>query len=946
MIIRNNALTDSASISSSIYDSFYPNGRRIVLKTSYAEDEGSYSRTLSSRSASDILSGDALYRNPRFSHSFLIRQLDSSLNSLITGGAEAVHNSPSLLEIDNPESSSFELTTNDDGTESYTKTMISGGAAFNRLVAETIVGKKGGSNFIDSTVRLALAEMSNTQNSNPDYIAGLAHGNNEYGVIGTTVTTGSRTVVLASGITIEEKNWLLERANLLKSYSTVEDHAYLTSGFSFDIPNGLTNLNQTQTFYPSLQAGNVVEQYLVDAPSSTAYICPSVIELLIFLQSKMEYRCRLGVNVSTSAQSTTNTTLTSNGSVNDHVFGRAFDITYVASKPPATSTVAVDLITQGTDLSKYRSALDHFLTVLSAAPNGLLPDLIVIHGDLMAEMGIVSGNETTDAAIKKKYPKFANVNFQADANHKTNIHVSFSAQRSGQYTGPGGTLGVVGTFLVPITGSPDAALSSVPQAASPVLGEKFTKSYANSTSESLTRLDVFNLLRGTVLSDEAAAIMTAVVIRESNARPAAFNPKVTLIRSEANSNDDFSGDWSVGLFQSNLLVRAHGTKVMSLPVGTTIANNRKTGWNLGYKNATAEGINEANFNQKMYNKYKSLIDAGKTHNQAVTSLFPSVDPSVWIPFNQAFMLYSVVTPNPAPIPFLTSQRLGLTAESGYVFQPWGDYGGGPEKGFITGVNFKDAIEVYESIGKDRVLLKRWTLTMFNGSPGARSSRAYPYSSNWVNGWVYPYSGAPVPPEEELYPNAPGLPSGGPGGTGTDTGGSAYRFPGLSPALTSAMVWSESQIGAPYAAVHTYRFGIPWPALPNGDGASLVSFRNNPDGTPKYYTFPPGTLAYDCSGFVIALYRRVGIDFVSQYGITYSQAFNTDNLPDAPAGNYRAGDIAVYAPDLAGVGHVVVVHSKNSDGTYKTIEAAGGSTGGVQYKTLRQERTTAVKRPLP
>lgn len=940
MKIDNSSINNSAGITSKIYDEYFPDGQIIITGTSSAK-EGISSRTLTSRTISDIQTGDALYRSPKFSQSFFTRTIDSSLNSLVTGGAESVYNSPALISINNPEDASLELV---EGQTELTKTQITGGIAFNRIMAETVLSRKGSADFIDNATRLALTEMSNSQNANPNYIAGLAHGNNPYEVIGTTITTGYRTIVLESSITPEEKGWILDRGNKLKSLNVVEDSTFLTGGFSFDVQDGLKNLKQTETFYPSMQPNSTVEQSLVDAAAQTAYVCPALIELLIFLHSKLDYRGRIGAGVAKSAQSITFGSLSDNGSVNDHVFGRGFDITYIASKPPATEEIAVDLLTQGTDLARYRSALDHFLSVLSVAPNALLPDLIVVHPDLSAELGIVSGNEPVSSAVKTKYPKLVNVNFQSDSNHRTNIHISFSAQRSGQYTGPNGVLGTSGQFLVPVTG--DGALSSVPAGIAPVLGEKFRRNFGTTTGESLTTQEIFDLLRGTIMSDEAAAIFVAVAVRESGSRPAAFNPAVTR-----KNDGTYGGDWSVGMFQMNLKTDAHGSKTMALPFGPTGSVVTKKGWQFGYKNFAQDRITETSFNSSMYSKYRALRDQpAKTYNQVVTELFPSVDPIVWIPFNQASMLYTVITGNPCPLPFTSATKIGGTAESGYIFSPWGDYGGGPPYGFISNVRFKDALDVYATTGKDKLLLKRWTITMFNGSPAARESKSYSYANNWVNGWFYPvtYSsssgwtaGTPTQMDDDLYAGSTGSGGTSGGGTGGDRPGGSGLSTGspLLAKLATAREWALRQIGCPYAAINPYRVGSPpWPYPPDND--NLPGFREG-----LFYTFPGGTIVYDCSGFVVAFWRQLGINFPSQYGIGSSQQFDDDRIPDAPVGNYQFGDIAVYYPN-PNVGHVVLIWEKNSDGSYTTIEATPSRGVSTYYKLQTDpSRLRAVKRPI-
>ena len=100
---------------------------------------------------------------------------------------------------------------------------------------------------------------------------------------------------------------------------------------------------------------------------------------------------------------------------------------------------------------------------------------------------------------------------------------------------------------------------------------------------------------------------------------------------------------------------------------------------------------------------------------------------------------------------------------------------------------------------------------------------------------------------------------------------------------AAVAWGETQIGAPYAAASRYRFGdVPWP------GGTLTGDRGD------RYTFPAGTIVYDCSGFVIAAWRAAGVDLVAQYGLYGSQAFPHSPLEEIDPAAVMPGDLAVYS----------------------------------------------------
>ncbi|HWL44556.1 MAG TPA: hypothetical protein VNQ73_16570 [Ilumatobacter sp.] len=147
---------------------------------------------------------------------------------------------------------------------------------------------------------------------------------------------------------------------------------------------------------------------------------------------------------------------------------------------------------------------------------------------------------------------------------------------------------------------------------------------------------------------------------------------------------------------------------------------------------------------------------------------------------------------------------------------------------------------------------------------------------------------------------------------------------------AAVAWAETQLGAPYAAIDPYRFGTPvWP------GGTLTGSRGNT------YTFAAGTAVYDCSGFVIAAWRAAGVDLSAQYGLYGSQAFPTSPLPEVHPTAIAPGDLAVYSP-VNDVGHIVMIHHIDPDGTVRTIEAS--PRPGVHIGTVDWSRVTSIKRP--
>jgi cell wall-associated NlpC family hydrolase len=149
---------------------------------------------------------------------------------------------------------------------------------------------------------------------------------------------------------------------------------------------------------------------------------------------------------------------------------------------------------------------------------------------------------------------------------------------------------------------------------------------------------------------------------------------------------------------------------------------------------------------------------------------------------------------------------------------------------------------------------------------------------------------------------------------------------------AAVAWGDTQIGAPYVAASRYRFGdVPWP------GGTHIGDRGKP------YTFPAGTILYDCSGFVIRAWREAGIDLSARYGLYGSQQFPSSPLEEINPAAVIPGDLAVYSVDPdSGIGHIVMIHHVDPDGTVHVIEATPSK--GVHIGIINWSRVTSIKRP--
>lgn len=183
-------------------------------------------------------------------------------------------------------------------------------------------------------------------------------------------------------------------------------------------------------------------------------------------------------------------------------------------------------------------------------------------------------------------------------------------------------------------------------------------------------------------------------------------------------------------------------------------------------------------------------------------------------------------------------------------------------------------------------------------------------------------GAPArePPPPRPGQGGPSSRPSGPGGA-TQTGG-----PGR-PGIDGMLDWAKSMIGTPYAAVNPFRFGdVPW------DGKTHRSV----NGSGSTWRYPKGTRVFDCSGFVVAAFRRLGVDLAAR-GIASSSTMRSDRrfLQTVGREALAPGDLITYSPKN-GVGHVVIYV-----GNGKAIESAGGV--GVTVRDVNWARADGFRR---
>jgi len=711
--IDKSQMANSKSITNAIFDSYYPrsknfpNGKIVVENTSFGKN-GVSGRTLTSRSISEAISGDVLYRSPKFASTFYNKSIGSSLNSLITAGSESTFDSTSTLVIEDPESGTY---TDADGVTKTAK--LRGGAAFARILAESIVGKQGGSSFIQEAEgnlydNYVSFETESRQDGKED------HGDTPPNIDSGNPSAGGRMVMLTNNSTVEERAWQAERALLLANTGNMNGTSHLKYGWDFDIPNGLRDLGTKDggSEFPLVDPGSniiTIPVAIIDAAPQKAYICPAIIEFFLLLSTKIKFKGGFGAS-RWSDDSTTNS-MTEGNTLSAHGFGRAFDLMNGTS----LSGTFYDLETL--NLETFRGFMDMFLTAINSFPMHLIPDLLGFDDRLKTEYGVSEDKDADDAAIKLRFPNLKHVRWYPDSGHRNHLHIAFSPARSGIYTGAGGAF-TTGPATPPTTGTvPSRGTFPETIVTTPgnIIDSKYTKSYKVPNTGELSQDEIFQLIAGTVAYPELAALFTAITAREGNV--GSWNPKIVK-----------SKDYSFGCFQINLL--AHGKKTFLTPLPTVLSTE---GWKLA---ATAwEYFGLTNFDQwKSFATSIAKSEANEKTPAYITDSKNSTSDRLWIPINQAFMLYTTCTNRTPVYPLPADQKLGVIPEMQHVLQPWGDYGGGPAYGPISGVKWSDVVGVYlRNTNQTEETLKTWVRRYFAFAGNGATSRSAPVIERWMNG---------------------------------------------------------------------------------------------------------------------------------------------------------------------------------------------------------------------
>lgn len=740
--INNAALSDSASFTTAIHQDFFPNGQTPVKRTSASVNRPMVGQTLSARTLSDVINGDAFFRSPKYAIAAMNKSVSSSLNNLITGSgsiASAGTVDNPIVTVNNPESQGDPKDPNRSDTMQLT-----GGAAVNRIFAESLVGKNFSASFVSEAVRnLHQINIDNYSQGT----GGNGSGGNSSDAAGSTEAQsgGMRNIAFTAELSAEEKGWYEERINLLRSKYPNE---FADTRFVFDIPNefaseGITVYNGEDTSFPGAKVSTeqriISKEIVMQTPTeANAYVCPALIEVILFLH---EHGIILTGGFDAGRQWGMDDRLNDKGQLwlSDHTSGRAVDISSVGKENAAPVTLS-----GGVSRSVYDGALEILLDGLAEAPQHLLPDLLCIHQDYANGYGVdnTGNNDAETNVFKIARPWLQYVNFFADNRdyrHSNHIHLSYSGMRAGKYTGPGGQMGVAGTTVSSTTtgstssGTIYVEIPGVGVVAYNPQTTAFAKNYYGDWGANLGQDAVFQLLSSTIASKEVAAIIAAITARESSGgNPTSCNPNTLT--------DDYM---SVGMFQINMSTTAHGKKVYEITDGNT--KEQIQGWQLASKNWTTVFPGEQaptvdNYNKKLDEKNKfyraeaeSLGMTGITrYNYVVEKLRELVDHRVWIPNNQAYMLYTMRT---GVTPYFNFPKLGMTPETGYHFNAWGDGYKSPYGWLTGGIKFEDVVRVYVNGGGKAEDIKKWVLDVYSKDPAVQLPIVANYSAKYINDWV-------------------------------------------------------------------------------------------------------------------------------------------------------------------------------------------------------------------
>ncbi len=554
----------------------------------------------------------------------------------------------------------------------------------------------------------------------------------------TTAASGAgRAVTIASQLTPEEKTIFEERMKQVVSTGIVSDINQLA--FTFRATDS-AKIPSTSKIYLTASRGvnnnnnpilNTDQSYWTGIDGKVAYTCASMVELLLCLGSSgsgLYVKGSLGATNGFTGAAQGN--MLDQGTVSDHTFGRAFDITMVGR----SSSDAVSLAGKNVDV--YRTALNLILAKLKTVPEYLHPDLIVIHDQLMTEYGIGNGFEgdfasTNAALIIKNYPELVRINFSGDAGHRDHIHMSFGPARAGSYEDW-------------VDSDEGSSGEGDPDAGDPPAGDagdisELGQSYAQGPTSTHALKNKNALYKALVTyggySAAAAAIWMCIAERESNFSPGGFNGLV----NDSSGTPKGTSDYSIGLWQVNFLgIPSLLTKALTLvsldSTNTKLVKVLGRGYKLIDKDWEANGTkDQTTAIAKMKEWYK--VNPKKPDDYGISEGKLHSDPRLWNALTQIFLLSE-----------LTAKRKDM-----WMWWNWGEYGTEgkvgeaysaskrPPAGWLRGLKFQTAVNYYlaNNPGKTAEDLKSWVKKK-GTDKNLRSSKEF--LDQWLAGYVFKTNG--------------------------------------------------------------------------------------------------------------------------------------------------------------------------------------------------------------
>lgn len=293
----------------------------------------------------------------------------------------------------------------------------------------------------------------------------------------------------------------------------------------------------------------------------------------------------------------------------------------------------------------------------------MLPDSIVVNN--FVTLDYENNKQGSGAKISELYANLKYVKITlTNTGHKDHIHMSFSPERGGIYVDESGSLSAI-----PLgTSSPGQnAYAGDKNLGVSVEISNLKKVYTSNNA--LTPAEVYELLmQYGNFSPQVSAIFTAICQRESSYRPRAINQYGFY-----------------GLFQIGTSKPTEGSELdvdLTLPSPYTTKN-----WKLALSDKANDSLTADKIREE-------ILRRGATTNQV--ELLAKFDQNAFIPANQMRVLRAKI-----------GRKNYQTTVDDYVFRAWGE--GFMKDGFISGVKYSIAKDVYVKAGNKADDLKSWVL---------------------------------------------------------------------------------------------------------------------------------------------------------------------------------------------------------------------------------------------